>query len=79
MCIQNEIEIVIRFKQKVFCNRQINMMNVTNKTYWIIMWLIKWLDCYYLGSRVRDMGQAAKALVRSCQDILTPALCGGLP
>ena len=25
-----------------------------------------------------DIGQAAKALIRSCQDILTPALCGGL-
>ena len=37
------------------------------------------LDCYYLGGRVRDMGQAAKALVPSGQDILTPALCGGLP
>ena len=37
----------------------------------------KVVDCYYLEGRVRDMGQAAKALVRSCQDILTPALCGG--
>ena len=26
-----------------------------------------------------DIGQAAKALVRSCQDILTSALCEDLP
>ena len=27
---------------------------------WISMWLIKWLNCYYLGGRVRDMGSTAR-------------------
>ena len=33
------------------------------------------LDCYYLESRVRDMGQTVKTLVFFDQDILTSTLC----
>ena len=44
-----------------------------------LLWEVEWLNCYYLEGRVQILGQAAKALVRSCQDILTPALCAGLP
>ena len=41
-------------------------------------WMIKWLNCYYLEDRMRNMSQTVKTLVRSCQDILIPALCEDL-
>ena len=45
------------------------------------MWVIKWLYCYYLEDRVRDMSSRrdfARALVSSDQDILISALCEDL-
>ena len=31
-----------------------------DKTCELIMWLIKWLNCYYLEDRVRDMNSIAR-------------------